>query len=57
MKKAAFLLTVISLLMVSGCGGLDMFLPSYGVNEVPETFFTDRPSDGAVVFPSVAALS
>lgn len=56
MKKAAFFLAVISLL-VSGCGDIDLYLPSYGVNEVPESFFTEQPTDAAVVFPPAASMN
>ena len=54
MKRAALILAVVSSLLLSGCGGVELYLPSYGTNEVPESFFTGQPSDASIVFPPVA---
>lgn len=56
MKKAALILSVISLLL-SSCGGVELYLPSYGTNEVPESFFTGQPSDASIVFPAAASMN
>lgn len=57
MKKAALILSVISSLLLSGCGGVELYLPSYGTNEVPESFFTGQPSDASIVFPAAASMN
>ena len=56
MKKAALILSVISLLL-SSCGGIDLYLPSYETNEVPESFFTGVASDASIVFPPAASMN
>lgn len=56
MKRAALILAVISSLLLSGCGGVELYLPSYGTNEVPESFFTGQPSDASIVFPPAASM-
>ena len=57
MKKVALILAVISSLLLSGCGGVELYLPSYGTNEVPESFFTGQPSDASIVFPAAASMN
>lgn len=56
MKRAALILSVISLLL-SSCGGVELYLPSYEINEVPESFFTGVASDASIVFPAAASMN